>query len=145
MAALDICKNPTGNGAKGRAELSPTPSLQGAREPERARAQVVPWRCEGSRQEWSRRGGALTGSCAQCYRTTRSNPQATLGAHPGSLESFLPIAAGRDRPSSWGMSSRQQLSNRAEGALNSGHAQCCRRRQNSLGTSANLPWRKIPS
>lgn len=49
-------------------------------------------------------------SCAQCYRRTRSNPQASLGAHPESLESFLPMAAGHDRPSSWGMSSRQQLS-----------------------------------
>lgn len=48
--------------------------------------------------------------CSQCYRRTRSNPQATLGTHPGSLESFLPTAAGYDRPSSWGMSSRQQPS-----------------------------------
>ena len=55
-AALDGCKNPIGNGAKGRAELSPTPNLQWAREPERARARLAPWRCEGSRQERSRRG-----------------------------------------------------------------------------------------
>ncbi|KAK4828319.1 hypothetical protein QYF61_025331 [Mycteria americana] len=49
-------KNPWGNGAKGRAELAPTPNLQWAREPERARARVVPWSCKSSRREGSRKG-----------------------------------------------------------------------------------------
>ena len=49
-------QKPWGNGAKGRAELAPAPDLHWAREPERARARGVPWRCKSSRQGARRKG-----------------------------------------------------------------------------------------
>ena len=90
-------KNPWGNGAKGRAELTPTINLHCAREPERARTRAVPWRCKSSRQGPTERAQRSPdkGLCSVLQRT-RSNPQ----EHP--LESALGVKKDSS-PQMWGM------------------------------------------
>ena len=89
-------KNPWGNGAKGRAQLSPTTDWHWTREPKRGRARVVPWRCKSSRQGPAERAQRSQdkGLCSVLQRT-RSNPR----EHP--LESALGVKKDSS-PQMWG-------------------------------------------
>ena len=91
-------QNPWGNGGKARAELAPAPNLQWAREPKRGRARVVPWRRKSSRQAARGKGPEepCQGAVLNATEEKKQAPGASLGAHPGSLESFLPPAAGHE-------------------------------------------------
>ena len=94
---LGTSKNPRGNGAKGRAESLPLKACDGQE------SQGEPGHeggLGGARAAGKKRAkglrGALARGCAQCYRGQAATPRGTLGAHPGSLESFLPPDTGHE-------------------------------------------------
>ena len=68
------------------------------KEPERARARVVPWWGKSSRQEPRQNGPEepWQGAVLNATEDKKQPAGATLGAHPGSLESFLPPHVGHE-------------------------------------------------
>lgn len=139
---LCTAKNPLGNGAKGRAEPAPTPSLHWAMEPESTRAGVVPWRCQSSGQELSPEGSGSPdkGQCSVLQRKS-SNPRGPRWGHPRSLESCLSLNAWHEGHLH-GAGAADRWPQQPKGAQARGCAQCCRGRQKNPGTLASSPWGK---
>ena len=139
-------KNPWGNGAKGRAELAPTANLQRAREPQGARAQVAPWRCESSRQEPRRKGpeDPDKGLCSMLQRT-RSNPRGPPWRPTRDSRKLPPPGCGARGPPSWSRSSRH-LAKMAQRSPGRGRVlSAAEEGKKPPGTLASPPWGKKKS
>lgn len=118
-------KKPLGNGTQRRTELTPATNLK-----ESPRALVEPSRCKSSRQEWSRKHQEelWQGAVLSAAEDKKQPLGVTLGAHPESLESFLPHRCRARGLPLWSTKSNHPPK-WPKGTLARDYALCCRGRQ----------------